>query len=119
MVEHKACAATDVTGFGIVGHAQNLVSNQANNKLGIQLHTLPCLAHSAAINQHVMDFGLLKGTSAETSGGLLICMPPEHAQPYMDALKAVDETESWIIGDVVLDPSRKAVLVEGFEVLEV
>ena len=119
MVDFQACAATDVTGFGIVGHAQNLISNQANTKLGMRIHTLPCLAHSAAINEHVLNFGLLKGTSAETSGGLLICMPPDQAQAYMDALKAADDADAWIIGDVVEDPDRKAVLVDGFKVLEV
>jgi selenide,water dikinase len=51
MIGAEAHAATDVTGFGIVGHAQNLVSNQAGEDLGMEIHTLPCsIAGTAAVN---------------------------------------------------------------------
>lgn len=119
MVGCDAHAATDVTGFGIVGHAQNLVSNQANQELGMLLHTLPCIAGTAAINNEILDFGLLKGTSAETSGGLLICMPEDKAEEYCKQLEEADGTPSWVIGKVIHDPENKAKLTENFKVLEV
>ena len=38
----EAHGATDVTGFGILGHAQNLVSCQKNS-VNFSLHTLPSM----------------------------------------------------------------------------
>ena len=38
----EAHGATDVTGFGILGHAQNLVSCQKNS-VDFNLHTLPSM----------------------------------------------------------------------------
>merc|ERR1719500_1635274 len=42
MHKYKAGAATDVTGFGILGHAQNLAQNQ-QDKVDLELHTLPII----------------------------------------------------------------------------
>lgn len=118
MVKHKSCAATDVTGFGILGHAQNLVENQ-KAKVGIVLHTLPLIAGTQAVNDKIFNFRLTIGYSAETSGGLMICMPKDTAQAYMDELKELDGTDSWIIGDVVADENQKAKIVENVQILEV
>lgn len=118
MVKHKSCAATDVTGFGILGHAQNLVDNQ-KEKVGICLHTLPMIAGTKAVNDKVFNFQLSVGYSAETSGGLMICMPKENAQAYMDELKELDGHDSWIIGDVIADDKQKAWILEDVKFLEV
>jgi len=60
--------ATDVTGFGLLGHAQNLVKQQQND-VNFVIHNLPCIAKMAAIAKACGNmFGLLQGTSAETSG---------------------------------------------------
>lgn len=39
MLKQKAHAGTDVTGFSILGHAQNLAENQVD-EVGIEIHTL-------------------------------------------------------------------------------
>lgn len=118
MVKHKSCAATDVTGFGILGHAQNLVENQ-KAKVGIEFHTLPCIAGTKDVNDKVFNFRLTVGYSAETSGGLMICMPLETAQAYMDELKELDGTDSWIIGRVIADENQKARILDDVKYLEV
>lgn len=118
MVKHKSCAATDVTGFGILGHAQNLVENQ-KAPVGIELHTLPFIAGTKEVNDKVFDFRLTVGYSAETSGGLMICMPEESAQEYMDELKGLDGSESWIIGRVIADEKQQATIVDDVKFLEV
>ena len=60
--------ATDVTGFGILGHAQNLAKQQENDVTFI-IHNLPILNKMASIAKACGNmFGLLEGTSAETSG---------------------------------------------------
>lgn len=119
MVKHHAHAGTDVTGFGILGHAQNLMDNQAE-AVGMEIHTLPCIANTAKVEQSgVMDFRLLKGFSAETSGGLMICMPEEDAAAYCKELEGLDGEQSWIIGKVIADADRKASILEDVKILEV
>lgn len=42
MHKYNAGAATDVTGFGILGHATNLAENQLE-EVSFSLHTLPVI----------------------------------------------------------------------------
>ena len=118
MVKYGASAGTDVTGFGILGHAQNLADNQVA-EVGIALHTLPCIAGTPAVNNEVFNFRLLTGYSAETSGGLMICLPEENAEAFCKEVEELDGQPAWIIGRVVESKERKATLVDGFKVLEV
>lgn len=119
MVKHHAHAGTDVTGFGILGHAQNLMDNQAA-AVGMEIHTLPCIANTAKIEQSgILDFRLLKGYSAETSGGLMICMPEEDAVAYCKELEELDGETAWIIGTVTSDADRKAKISTDVKILEV
>jgi len=119
MVKHHAHAGTDVTGFGILGHAQNLMDNQTA-EVGMEIHTLPCIANTVKVEQSgVLDFGLLQGYSAETSGGLMICMPEEDAKAYCKELEELDDEPSWIIGRVIGDADRKATVMEDVKILEV
>jgi selenide,water dikinase len=70
MHKYKAHGATDVTGFGLLGHAKNLASIQ-KNEVSFVIHNLPIIAKMAAISKAGPNgnwFGLLAGTSAETSG---------------------------------------------------
>lgn len=69
MHKYQAHGCTDVTGFGIVGHAINLAKVQ-KQEVCFVIHNLPIIAKMAAVSKHHKDdaFGLLQGTSAETSG---------------------------------------------------
>lgn len=132
MIRHSAHAATDVTGFGILGHAQNLMENQVA-KVGCVLHTMPCIANTLKVNDDVFDFRLRDGYSAETSGGLLISMSESDAIAYCEELKELearaykygDVTDHqtdfgpWIIGKVIDDPNRKAIIDVTVQFLEV
>lgn len=69
MHKFQAHAATDVTGFGLLGHANNLALQQ-RNEVSFVIHNLPIIAKMAAISKACGNlFNLLQGTSAETSGG--------------------------------------------------
>eukprot|EP01116_Phalansterium_solitarium_P015401 TRINITY_DN339_c1_g1_i1.p5 TRINITY_DN339_c1_g1~~TRINITY_DN339_c1_g1_i1.p5 ORF type:complete len:101 (-),score=32.44 TRINITY_DN339_c1_g1_i1:342-644(-) len=46
-------------------------------------------------------FKLLAGLSAETSGGLLVCLPAAAAAAFCQALQQLDGEPAWIIGRVV------------------
>lgn len=71
MHKHGAHAATDVTGFGILGHGRNLAKNQ-KEALHFEIHSLPIIRSMRQVDERVQIFSLLKGLSAETSGGLLV-----------------------------------------------
>ena len=68
MHKYNAHGATDVTGFGLLGHANNLASIQ-KNEVGFVIHNLPIIARMASVSKACGNmFGLLHGHSAETSG---------------------------------------------------
>lgn len=74
MHKYHARGATDVTGFGILGHAQNLM-NLMNAALKLKITTLPIIADMLQLDKQFIDFKLLEGRSSETSGGLLVILP--------------------------------------------
>lgn len=100
MQKYGAHGATDVTGFGILGHATNLASNQ---KAGVNLiiDTLPIIKHMKQVDEKVQMFSLLQGFSAETSGGLLVCLPASQAELFCKELQELDGQPAWIVGKVV------------------
>ena len=68
MHRYNAHGATDVTGFGLLGHANNLASIQ-KNEVGFVIHNLPVIARMASVSKACGNmFGLLHGLCAETSG---------------------------------------------------
>lgn len=72
MHKYNAHGATDITGFGILGHAKNLARHQ-KNEVSFVIHNLPCIAKMAAVAKACGNlFGLLQGISAETSGRFCI-----------------------------------------------
>jgi len=118
MLTHNAHAATDVTGFGILGHVQNLAENQ-RAEVGIELHSLPCIRGTRVINDGVLDFRLTSGYSAETSGGLCVCLSQQDALAFQRDLELLDGSPSWIIGVVTANPQRKAVIIDNPKILEI
>ena len=82
MHKYNAHGSTDITGFGLLGHAQNLARNQ-KNEVAFVIHNLPVIAKMGAVAKACGNmFQLLQGHSAETSGGLLICLPREQAAAF-------------------------------------
>jgi len=119
MHKHHAHAGTDVTGFGLIGHARNLAKEQKNDVTFV-IHDLPIIAKMAAIaNALGAGFGLMKGTSAETSGGLLIALSPESAEQFCKEIEELDGFPAWIIGRVEEGGSRTARFVDEPRVIEV
>ena len=76
MKKYGCHGATDVTGFGLLGHADNLVAVQRES-VDYFIHSLPILHGMTDINSEVFNFKLTEGYSAETSGGLMIMVPPD------------------------------------------
>lgn len=98
MRKYKAHACTDVTGFGILGHANYLAQAQKNN-VKFVIEKLPIYKNLAKIEKKVMDFKFWQGLAAETSGGLFICLPEDKMKPFMNEMKS-HGLEAWEIGYV-------------------
>lgn len=121
MREVGAHGATDVTGFGLLGHADNLAQVQCyadpskplgedeeakGQRLDIVIHTLPIIRGLLPLDGGAVtaDFGLLRGFSAETSGGLLVLLPPDAVVGFQQRLLELDgaDATSWVVGEVVV-----------------
>jgi selenide,water dikinase len=124
-----AAGATDITGFGFLGHAGEMV---VASGVGIAVDTsrLPLLPHARALAEAGEFSGGMKRNrryleslfgprlevgadvpavmvpllmEAETSGGLLFSVRPERASEVRDGFRAAGE-EVWEIGEVVSAP---------------
>lgn len=126
MHKYKAHGATDVTGFGILGHANNLAKNQKNS-LRFLIHTLPFIDHMLEMDNLLGNmFSLRKGTSAETSGGLLMCLPSESsAIEFCKEIEQIDGHPAWIIGQVTArdssaeSQSNVCVIADNLKIIQV
>lgn len=126
MVAAGAIGATDITGFGLVGHAFEL-AEAGNVGIRIDANAVPLMqrarefaeqgvltrAHKGTIS-HLgerlrisINDDTLKGLlcDAQTSGGLLICIPADRADELMKQLTTHGATWSAIIGEVVQSDS--------------
>jgi selenide,water dikinase len=117
MQKYKAGAATDVTGFGILGHTQNLANAQKKD-VDLILHKFPVLGPLYKYDKIVRDFKLKEGKAAETSGGLLICLAKEKAKDFVDEFRSLTGNDAWIIGEVVKG-TKNAVISKDVEFIEV
>lgn len=68
MHKYKAHGATDITGFGILGHANNLAKFQ-NENVKFLIHTLPVIKDTLKIAEVMGSKAkFLSGLTPETSG---------------------------------------------------
>ena len=107
-----AKAATDVTGFGLLGHARNLAGVQ-NRQVGFRIHTLPVIRGVPQVDKRVYDFKLKEGFSAETSGGLLVVLPRDQVQPYLQEFEATERTQCWVVGEVCEGEKTAEIVTEA------
>ncbi|EFO92859.1 CRE-SELD-1 protein [Caenorhabditis remanei] len=103
--KHEAHSSTDVTGFGLLGHAENL-SRVQKQPVEFLIEELPIIEYMNEIVDRMIETGgegfrLYEGRSAETSGGLLIAMSEENAKNYIAELSSLDNAPAWIVGRVL------------------
>jgi len=122
MHKYNAHGATDITGFGIVGHSTNLAKNQ-KVPVDIEIHTLPIIKKMALVSTTLNRFKLVDGYSSETSGGLFIMLPSlEAAESFCKEIEELDGEPAWIIGQVVepKDPNEpRGYITENVKILEI
>jgi selenide,water dikinase len=89
-------AATDVTGFGLFGHAQVIAER---SKVNILLEHMPVFKNSIEVSE-ILGYGLKTGKSAETAGGMLLSIPPDKIEPIQSELQNRG-IPSFIVGKVI------------------
>ncbi|KRY75660.1 Selenide, water dikinase, partial [Trichinella pseudospiralis] len=85
MHKYHARGATDITGFGIVGHANNLAKIQ-KKQVTIVIDKLPFLYRMLEV--------------AKIAGGLLIAMDPDEAVEFCNEIERTEHHPAWIVGHV-------------------
>lgn len=118
MKEFDAHGATDITGFGLLGHARNLAGVQRAD-VRLVLHTLPIIRGLAALSHDAIgtgvDYRLTEGLSAETSGGLLVALKDRQAAA---AFIARLSTPAWEVGHAEAG-GKTAEVVDAARIVEV
>jgi selenide, water dikinase len=124
-----ATGATDITGFGFLGHAGEMVTASGAG-IAVETSRLPWLPHARELAERGHFSGGMKRNrryveglfqtrleigagvpavivsllmEAETSGGLLFSVRPERVSTVRDGFRAAGE-DVWEIGEVVAEP---------------
>jgi len=123
MVEIGVNAATDVTGFGLLGHLLEMceASGVSASIDYSQLEFLPSvitlinqgivpggtkrnleyLKNKVGFSNKMKNFEKLLCADAQTSGGLLIAIPPDKAKKYIVQFNKLSSIKAVIIGEII------------------
>jgi selenide, water dikinase len=132
MIELGAHACTDITGFGLIGHASHLVQEGC---LGIEIdfEKLPVFPEvTDLLKKEIFPGGLGRNREyyapsvifknqiaqyqrdilfdPQTSGGLLISLPPDASKILVDKLQRAGITDAAIIGRIIRQPEHKIIV---------
>ncbi|MHB1425560.1 MAG: selenide, water dikinase SelD, partial [Gemmataceae bacterium] len=133
MLQAEAHAATDITGFGLAGHAYEMADGSKVTLL-IELDRLPLLpgaerlAHkpyltraSGTNSAYVQPFLRIEGKpdpvrleffyDAQTSGGLLISVAAEKAEALVEDLRKRGAASACVIGEVLAKQEAALIVV--------
>jgi selenide,water dikinase len=121
-VELGARAATDITGYGFLGHATEM-AQLSGVGLRVRLADVPLLSGArpcaekwafpggsfanrmayeafARFEEGITEVEMMLLFDAQTSGGLLIALPPAQVDAFQEGMAAREEP-CWVIGEVV------------------
>jgi selenide, water dikinase len=120
-VEHGLRGGTDITGYGLLGHGLEM-AEASGVRLVIEARAIPflrgasryaragCVPGGSADNQAYYgprvafdsgldDYARMLLFDAQTSGGLLLCLPQERQAAFLAAASS-DDSPVWVIGRV-------------------
>lgn len=128
MIETEVSSATDVTGFGLLGHAVE-IAEASNVSMIINARQVPIMSEATDLASRSMysagsmkNFEFVKSKTkfarnishelrmllcdAQTSGGLLIAVPGEKSSAFLDLLFMKDIKCARIIGEIIEKKER-------------
>jgi len=132
MLKYDANACTDLTGFGLLGHLNEMVSpndlsleinalsvpyfekavetSEQGYKPGMSKDTMRSLEKSVTFDSAVSEAYRWLLVDPQTSGGLIISIPEERADDLLKELKSEDSPEAAIIGKIT-EPGHTDIMV--------
>lgn len=117
MHKYEAHAATDITGFGILGHAANLAQHQ-NLNVDFAIQLLPCMLNTLRMCKILGQNNLKNARAVETSGGLLIALSVGATLEFIEEFQRESGCCAWIVGLVMMGKGN-AFLVKKWKTLNV
>jgi selenide,water dikinase len=127
-------AATDVTGFGLLGHLGHMLA-ASNVAAEIAFDSLPILDHARSLaGRGVVPGGTARNleaaaavewaedlsqidrllcVDAQTSGGLLLAVPPENVEALLEALRDEATPAAAVIGRLMAGPAGQIHVVRS------
>ncbi len=109
-----ANALTDITGFGLLGHSNEMAKN--SNVL-IEIDLLPCIKRTPELSK-MFGHALLDGYGAETAGGLLISAKSDYKDDLIEELRK-NKVYAFEVGKVVKKGEGRAILSKDVKIVEV
>ncbi len=132
MMETQVHACTDVSGFGLLGHACEMIED-SDTGMVIYSSSVPVLPETEAyarmglipagtirnrdfrlpmirMDAEISDVMLLVLFDAQTSGGLLISLPGAKAELLLQRMHEQGIQDAAVIGEVVAEPKGKIVV---------
>jgi selenide,water dikinase len=113
MLEVKVNSATDITGFGLIGHASEVAEQSS---VDIEITNVPVIKGSLQISD-ILGYSLRDGRAHETAGGMLLSVSPENTAQLLAALKRHQVTP-YIVGKTK-SGTGKVTLSKDVQYLEV
>jgi selenide,water dikinase len=98
-------AATDITGFGLKGHAENMAML---GKVDIIIDQLAVIEGTPVLAE-LLGYPLLQGESKETAGGMLIAVAKQDADDLLNELDK-RKVSHWEAGHVAKGDGKVHVL---------
>ncbi len=130
-LKHNANSATDITGFGLLGHAFEM-AEFSDVSIEIYFSKVPFISSvqeffkrkfipgglkanfeyfKQFVKSDVDDDSLQLLSDPQTSGGLLISLPEENSHNFLNEIKSRGEF-AWIIGKIII-PSDKRLIIKN------
>jgi len=123
LTDHSVHASTDVTGFGLLGHAAELCRNsnvamqinysdlkflpgteqlaQQDNIPGGTKRNLSHANQFTYFSESITELHQLMIADAQTSGGLLITLPQDRAGEFLDSYNDKEPISAFQIGKII------------------
>ena len=88
-------AMSDVTGFGLSGHAQEMLQH---SNLSAIIERIPSIKYSKELSDE-FGYAFDDCTCHETAGGMLIAIDKHHAENFSNTLTS-NKISNWIVGSI-------------------
>jgi selenide,water dikinase len=88
-------ALTDITGFGLAGHAAEILQN---SDLSVTIDTIPSIKFSEELS-HELGYAFNDCKCHETAGGMLIAVDPTKVEDFTSVLSS-NQISNWIVGKI-------------------